>query len=214
MKRILVALGFGCASLVADPVFDFSWTSVGQADYNLTGNPVTIAGQIFGLPDNGASPATDIVVDSITGATPDPGTIFTQLPVDLMSSTCQTPTNFAPFDQNTFVVQNDVITSASFFCQTNDVLEGTFGLGTGTTWVEYLSGGVLRNAPPDFVLFAPNLGGIGYMGTATYSVAPVPEPSPLAVAAVAMLLAMGAVRRYRKSETSMRSMPSSSTCVK
>jgi hypothetical protein len=213
MKRILVALAFGCLGLHADPVFDFSWTSTGQADFNYTGNPVTITGQIFGLPDNGTGPATDIVVDSITGATPDAGTIFTQLPVDLMNTGCQTPTNFALFDQNTFAVQNDVITSASFFCESNLDLAGTFGLGTGTPWAEFISGGLIDPAPPDFILFAPNFGGIGYMGTATYSLAPVPEPSPLA-AIVAAVLAAIAVRRYRKSETSMRSIPLSSICVK
>jgi hypothetical protein len=195
MIRSVLAFAFvlGCSALQADPVFDFSWTSIGPPEFDYSTAGVTITGQIFGLPDNGTGPATDIVVDSITGVTPDPVTIFSNLPVDLMSAGCQV-TNFPSDNDDQFVVQNDVITSASFFCQENLAYTGTFGLGTGTPWAEYISGGLIYPAPPDFVVFEP--GSIpGYMGTATYSLAPVPEPSHVPVIVLAMFLAIAIGRR-------------------
>jgi len=210
MKGIVLVLALGCATVRADPVFDFSWTSVGLP-YELPAG-VVITGQIFGLPDNGSGPASDIVVDSITGVTPDPSTIFSNLPVDLMSAGCQVSGGLISND-NAFVVQNDVITSASFFCQDSFAYDGAFGFGTGTLWAEYLSGGILYPAPPDFAYFEPR-DGVGFMGTATFSLAPVPEPSYLAIVVLAMSAAITAARRHRKSATSMRSIPSSSICVK
>ncbi len=47
MKRVLLALAFGCASLAADPVFDFSLTSVGSADYNYSGVPLTVTARFL-----------------------------------------------------------------------------------------------------------------------------------------------------------------------
>ena len=188
----LAFLIIGAAGVQASPVFQFTWTSVSVLG---EGQGVTFTGEILGLPDNGSGPASDVVLDSITGATPDPGIPFSYLPVDLLGPDFE-PAFPLAFTANQFVVQNDVITSALFAAQGSNTAIGSeyFILGQGIQLIELMTGGTIDSAPPDVVsMFATPYSHANY-GTATYTLV-TPEPSTAAL--ILLGLTTGAIYRKR-----------------
>ena len=139
--------------------------------FSFTGNPSeygqssgTVTGEIFGLTDNATSSATDVVIDSFPSGI---NILGVSAPLDATTWDVQY--------ENSFTVVSGEITSASFASYDAAIAKqlGICGYSGGA--YNYLE------LSPENVIWVGNLDG---MSGVTFTPAPVPEPSSLALSAL------------------------------
>lgn len=160
----------------ATPVFDFSFVVTGGSAGS--GN---VTGQIFGLTDNATSATTDVVITGLPAGAP---SYVPATPIDVFATLSYT-------GENSFTVSAGQITSGAlvvhFGAGGNDSLQ--LEPGTGTAGFP----GAVSFADPSNSMNSWDAVDAN-TAAVTYSLAPAPEPSSIAVGGVA-LLGLALVRR-------------------
>jgi hypothetical protein len=157
---------------------DFNFTFTGDPSY-----PGEVSGTIYGLLDNATSAATGVEVTLLNNGT-------TNLPV------------IVQWFYNTFTVTGGVVTAANFHAQEvwigDEMLDLTLN-GWGTNYFDVIR--VINENENELVSIVYNEGGFAgaTYTSATTAAVPLDIPGGATIPSVGALLALGAMRKARKS---------------